>query len=67
MDLAPTQELTELPPMTVLAYTTIRSLYYQELAVAYAVHSRVEYHAQFHSVSRRHLQFKFECSSSRTR
>lgn len=43
MDLAPTQELTELPPMTVLANTAVRSLCYQELAVAYAVHSRMEY------------------------
>lgn len=43
MDLAPIQELTELPPMTVLAYTAVRSLRYQELAIAYAVHSRMEY------------------------
>ena len=43
MDLAPTQELTELPPMTVLACTAVRSLRYQELAIAYAVHLRMEY------------------------
>ena len=41
MDLAPIQELTELPLMMVLAYTAVRSLRYQELAIAYAVHSRM--------------------------
>jgi hypothetical protein len=29
--------------MTVLAYTAVRPLRYQELAIAYAVHSRMEY------------------------
>lgn len=29
--------------MTVLAYTAVPSLRYQELAIAYAVHSRMEY------------------------